>query len=111
MHKMLKTFKPAWWLKNRHLQTIFPAFFPRKIKIPLLREKFILSDGDFLFIDWTSNKLEDKPIMVVLHGLGGSSNSPYIKGMMQKSIKYGFRSACMHFRSSIDDENKTPLKK
>lgn len=108
---MLTTFKPAWWLKNRHLQTIFPVFFRRKVKISLLREKFILSDGDFLFLDWTSNKFEDRPILIFLHGLSGSSNSPYIRGMMRASMKHGFRSVCMNFRSVIDDEHKTSLKK
>ncbi len=108
---MLTAFKPAWWLKNRHLQTLFPVIFPRKIKISLLREKFILSDGDFLLLDWSKNRFENKPILVFLHGLGGSSASAYIKGMMQKSIEYGFRSVCMQFRGCGDDQDKTRLKK
>ena len=107
----LTAFRPAWWLKNKHLQTLFPVLFPRKVKIPLLREKFILPDGDFLFLDWSENKFEEKPVLVFLHGLGGSSDSHYIQGMMQTSIEKGFRSVCLHFRTCAEDSDKTPLKK
>jgi uncharacterized protein len=107
----ISTFKPAWWLKNRHLQTIFPVFFRRKMKISLLREKFTLSDDDDLIVDWTENRFENKNILVLLHGLEGSSNSPYIKGMMQKAVHHGFRAVCMHFRSCENFSQKKPLKK
>ena len=108
---MLTPFKPAWWLKNKHLQTLFPVVFPRKIKIPLLREKFILSDGDFLVLDWSENRFEDRDIVIFLHGLEGSSDSTYIKSMMQKSVENGFRSVCMHFRGCAKVQDKTLLKK
>ena len=104
------SFKPAWWLKNKHLQTLFPFFYPRKIKFSLFREKFTLSDGDLLILDWSENRFEDKPLLVLLPGLEGSSDSFYIKGMMQKSLKNGFRCVCLHFRGCITND-ETAAKK
>ncbi|HET6725843.1 MAG TPA: hydrolase, partial [Gammaproteobacteria bacterium] len=40
-------FKPAWWLRNRHAQTIFPKFFRRRPKLAIRRERIELPDGDF----------------------------------------------------------------
>ena len=43
-------FAPLWWMKNPHLQTMFPAVF--KAYLPLLPKYHIeaieLSDGDFV---------------------------------------------------------------
>ena len=45
---------------------------------PLRRERFELSDGDFVDLDWLVGG--QGPIVVILHGLGGSSDSPYVRG-------------------------------
>ena len=95
-------FKPAWWLKNRHLQTLYPVIFRKKIQLELLREQFILPDGDIIFSDWTINKFDDTPLLVILHGLEGSSNSGYIRGLMKESAAAGFRAVCLHFRGCAD---------
>lgn len=108
---MLKSHKPAWWLKNRHLQTIFSPIFSKKINISLLREKFILRDGDFILLDWTENKFEDKDLVVLLHGLEGSSDSPYIKRLMKKLMANGFRAVCLNFRGCGKEKPNAPLKK
>ena len=99
-------FKPAWWLKNKHLQTLFPVFFPNKANLHLIREDFHLPDADILQIDWTLNKKENKPLIILLHGLEGSSSSPYIQRMMKKAMENGFRAVCMHFRGCAGIPNK-----
>jgi uncharacterized protein len=99
-------FKPAWWLKNKHLQTLFPVLFPHKTNLLLIREDFHLPDGDILQLDWTTNKQENKPLIVLLHGLEGSSSSPYIQRMMKSALKYGLRAVCMHFRGCGGIPNK-----
>lgn len=100
-------FTPAWWLKNRHLQTLYPALLRKHIKLNLSRENFTLPDGDIIALDWTINRFEPKPILIVLHGLEGSSNSGYIRGLMQQSIIHGFRSVCLHFRGCAENDSDT----
>ena len=46
-------FKPAWWLPNSHLQTLWPVICRRNIKnLPIERERLDLPDGDFVDLDW-----------------------------------------------------------
>ncbi|WP_186645428.1 YheT family hydrolase [Fluviispira vulneris] len=93
-------------MKNRHLQTLFPALSPCQKKLFLKRETIYLPDQDFIEVDWTVNKQEDKPLVILLHGLEGSSNSSYIRRTMQKAIDSGFRAVCMHFRGCSGVQNK-----
>jgi len=66
-------FRPAWWLRNAHLQTVFPTFFRPLPRIALRRERIELPDGDFLDLDWTNGT--SGPIVLILHGLEGSSRN------------------------------------
>jgi len=68
------TFKPAWWLNNTHLQTLYPALM-RKARLPLglRRERLITPDNDFIDIDWCGEG--SQPLIILLHGLTGSSQS------------------------------------
>lgn len=102
------SFKPAWWLQNSHLQTVWPSLSMklRKIQLNLKREHIELPDGDFLEIDWVGK--ETGPIVFVLHGLDGSSNSPYIQGILNKIQNYGWRGVCMNFRGCSGKPNRYP---
>lgn len=99
-------FKPAWWARNNHIQTLYPVFFPKKLNLTLNRENLELPDGDFIQIDWTENKEEKKPIIILLHGLEGSSSSTYIQRLMKKATENNYRAVCMHFRGCGGVPNK-----
>lgn len=99
------TFKPAWWLKNCHLQTLYPVFF-RKLSSPLLRrERLITPDNDFLDIDWCGEG--DFPLIILLHGLTGSSESVYIKGFQHILLKNNYRSVALNFRGCSGESNNS----
>lgn len=101
-----KHFKPAWWLKNSHLQTIWPTICRSDIKdLPLVRERIELPDGDFLDIDWV-NKEKSGPIVLVLHGFEGSINSHYAKGTLKCIADQGWRGAFMHQRGCSGEPNR-----
>ncbi|WP_297441157.1 hydrolase [Sulfurimonas sp.] len=104
---MNKQFKPALGLKNGHLQTIYATFFRKLSAIHFEREKFILSDGDFVECFWhkIQNHQDNTPIVTLFHGLAGSYKSPYIQGTMQELQNAGFSSVLMHFRGCGDEEN------
>jgi uncharacterized protein len=97
-------FKPAWWLSNPHLQTIYPVLF-RKVPSPATyrRERLLTTDKDFIDIDFCGEG--DKPLIILLHGLTGSSQSGYIKGLQHALLKQGFRSAAMNFRGCSGQSN------
>ena len=79
-------FRPAKWLKNRHLQTIFPSLPWSYSKFPALRREILdLPDGDDIAIDWLVQSKEPPataPLLVILHGLEGSARSSYARMLM-----------------------------
>ena len=101
------TFKPAWWLRNPHLQTLWPTFFRTKIKnLPLMRERVELPDGDFVDLDFTIG--EEQPMVLILHGLEGSISSPYAKGILQAIQCCGWQGIFMNFRGCSGEPNRLP---
>ncbi len=101
---MQSTFKPAWWLRNNHLQTIYPSLF-RKIPNPLpyRRERLITPDHDFIDIDHCDTG--EKALVILVHGLTGSSHSGYIKGLQVALSKQGIRSVALNFRGCSGQSN------
>lgn len=97
------TFKPAWWLKNCHLQTLYPALCRRISSPPLRRERLITPDHDFLDIDWCGEG--DQPLVILLHGLTGSSQSGYIKGLQHVLLSHNYRSVALNFRGCSGESN------
>ena len=51
-----KEYKPTFLFRNKHLATIIPAIFGKRIKIKYSSEDFFLSDNDFLQLDWKYNQ-------------------------------------------------------
>ena len=98
-------FTPAWWLPGPHLQTVWPALIPRTRPVPLTRERLELPDGDFIDIDWAG---DSGPIVVILHGLQGSSRSPHVQGLLGALGRRGWRGAVMHFRGCSGEPNRLP---
>ena len=100
-------FRPAWWLPGPHLQTLWAALFRRFGRPRLERQRLELPDGDFLDLDWNRGKpADDTPIVLLLHGLQGSSESPYAWGLLAEFERRGWRAAVMHFRGCSGEPNR-----
>ncbi len=101
-------FKPAWWLRNPHLQTIWPVLTRRRRKLKQInieRERFELYDGDFVDLDWVGKDLNG-PLVLMLHGFEGSINSHYAKTMLYVISQHGWRGVFMHFRGCSGEPNR-----
>ena len=105
-------FRPARWLRQRHLQTIFPSLpwaYPRGIE--LHRHELELPDGDITAVDWVAQSAEmpgDTPLLVILHGLESSSESAYARMLMHAATEKGWRCCVLHFRDCGDYRNRLP---
>ena len=97
-------FKPAWWCRNPHLQTLWPVFFRRWLRPEVRRERLELPDGDFVDLDWSLN--DSGPIVIIFHGLEGSSHSHYARGMLDLLPRKGYRVVVMHFRGCSGEPNR-----
>lgn len=99
-------FKPAWWLNNPHLQTLYPALLRKPPSPDLKRERLITDDSDFIDIDFCGDHAQQQqPLIILLHGLTGSSQSKYIKGLQQALLNQGLRSAALNFRGCSGEYN------
>lgn len=102
-------FRPAWWARGAHAQTLWPFLFRRKPSLPLRWERLELPDGDFLDLAWHSQtELPRQPLCVLLHGLEGSCRSHYLPGLMQTLAAAGWRVVVMHFRGCSGAVNRLP---
>ena len=99
---------PAW-LAGGHLQTIWPYLLPRPV-VPVRRERVDTPDGDFWDFDWTppAGAQERAPLVVLLHGLEGSSESHYARALLQALTARGWRGVVPHFRGCSGEPNRRP---
>lgn len=97
-------FRPAWWLSNPHLQTLYPALLRKAAPLDRKRERLTTPDGDFLDLDWYG---DDRSVVAILmHGLSGSSESGYILGLQTALHEQGLTSVAMNFRGCSGESNR-----
>lgn len=105
-------FRAASWLRNRHLQTIFPSLpLPRTARPKLTRQLLDLPDGDATVIDWLqgSDRQDlETPLLLILHGLESSAESNYARQLMATAGSRGWGAAVLHFRDCGDYRNRLP---
>ncbi|MBI3777834.1 MAG: hydrolase [Gammaproteobacteria bacterium] len=99
-------FQPAWWCRGPHAQTLWARLARRHPEVTLWRERLELPDGDFIDLDWTEK--DSGPIVIILHGLEGSSESPYARGLLRVMEQRGWRGVVMHFRGCSGEPNRLP---
>lgn len=95
---------PPRWLIGRHFQTLLPVFLPRP-RVAYRRERWELPDGDFLDLDWLDGPA-DAPLLVLFHGLEGSSRSHYARALMSALRASGWRGVVVHFRGCSGEPNR-----
>ncbi|WP_250450430.1 hydrolase [Caballeronia sp. ATUFL_M2_KS44] len=100
------------WLPTAHAQTIVPALFGRKPAVRYRRERWDTPDGDFIELDWLAHASTDvaptAPLLVLFHGLEGSSDSHYARAMMAAAEARGWHGVVPHFRSCSGPLNLLP---
>ncbi len=101
-------YSPPHWLINGHLETIYPALLRKVRNVPLVQRRRISTpDGDFLDLDLMaqgSNKL-----VVIQHGLEGSSQRAYMVGMGKIFFENGFDACLWNFRGCSEEINNQPI--
>lgn len=95
-------FEPAWWLPGAHLQTLWGRLARPRRLVRFRREALESPDGDELLLDHADGP-KDGPLLLLLHGLEGSSYSVYVQGLLAAGLKLGFRGAALNFRSCARD--------
>jgi predicted alpha/beta-fold hydrolase len=100
---------PAW-LPGGHAQTIYAAL-RRRPEIRYRRQRIDTPDGDFVDFDWLDvdgPAGDATPVVVLFHGLEGSSYSHYALAFMAELSALGWRGVVPHFRGCSGEPNRLP---
>ncbi len=89
-------YKPPFWYRNRHVQTILPTLFRKTGGVCYQRERIQTPDDDFLDLDWSCSK--GTILAVLSHGLEGDSQRAYVKGMVRALNKAGIDCLAWNYR-------------
>lgn len=109
-----RQFRPARWLGNPHVQTLAGKVLRPTLDIALHRERIETPDGDFLDLDFagwppTSPEAADPaPLVLVLHGLEGTSRRRYMASTYHALLGAGMRPVALNFRGCSGEPNRTP---
>lgn len=99
-------YKPPLWLRNGHVQSIWPTLF-RKVGIATpSREVLSTEDNDELHLDWYRQGSDR--LMVISHGLEGHSRRPYVQGLAKAMMSEGWDVLAWNFRSCGGVMNHQP---
>jgi predicted alpha/beta-fold hydrolase len=99
------------WLPGGNAQTIWPALFAKRYfgSAPVLRrERWTTPDDDFIDVDWQDGGTAGGPLLVLFHGLEGSSSSHYAQATAHWARESGWRFAIPHFRGCSGELNLAP---
>jgi predicted alpha/beta-fold hydrolase len=101
-------YKPPSWLPGGHVQTIYASLLPR-LEVRYRRERVETPDGDFVDFDWLQTTAgAGTPLIVLFHGLEGSSSSHYARALMRLVQTMGWRGVVPHFRGCSGEPNRVP---
>jgi len=100
-----------WWLPGGHSQTIWAALYARRRQGParaLRRERWRTPDGDFVDVDRQDASHPQRPLLVMFHGLEGSSASHYAQASADWAAQHDVHWAMPHFRGCSGEINQAP---
>ncbi|MGB8476504.1 MAG: alpha/beta fold hydrolase [Candidatus Acidiferrum sp.] len=111
MVREMEDFEPHALLTSGHLMTIAAAFVPRKFDLPPAEDRLFQVDAESQILgrcNWQSGKRRDVPVIVIVHGLEGSSESNYARGIAEKAYRTGFHAVRLNQRNCGGTEELTP---
>ena len=91
--------------RKGHVSTIYSGLFRKTVPVHQERERIRLSDGDFLDLDWSYSKLASRELIVVLHGLEGDAQRPYMLGTASYFNENNVDSVCINLRGCSGEDN------
>ncbi|HMI54484.1 MAG TPA: alpha/beta fold hydrolase [Candidatus Saccharimonadales bacterium] len=108
---MKTPFEPYPFLRSGHGMTIGSAFWPRRFDLPVPEKRLFRVDPWSQLLaqcNWQPGKNKNAPVIVIVHGLEGSSDSNYMKGIAEKAFARGFHAIRVNQRNCGGSEKLTP---
>nr|WP_321224692.1 alpha/beta fold hydrolase [uncultured Psychroserpens sp.] len=99
------TFKPRIQFRNGFVSTVYSGLF-RKVKLDQTRERIATRDADFLDLDWSFSEEKSNAVIILLHGLEGHAQRPYVTGTAKLFNNNGVDAVCVNFRGCSGEDNR-----
>src|SRR5947199_192552 len=100
-------FVPARGLAHPFAQTAYGVFVRPLAAPPVVRERWETPDGDVVEVDVLDmGGAPARGFVVLVHGLEGSSRSPYMRGMLDLAHARGLLGFALNFRHCGDEPNR-----
>ena len=97
-------YKPPFLLRNGFIATVFSGL-ARRVSLKQERERIILTDNDFLDLDWSYATKKTDKLIILLHGLEGHGQRPYVTGAAKLFNANGVDAVCVNFRGCSGHNN------
>ncbi|WP_413465703.1 YheT family hydrolase [Hydrogenophaga taeniospiralis] len=105
-------YRPPWWVPGGNVQTLWAALAARRHFGPAprwQRSRWTTPDGDFIDVDRADHpSAPGAPLLVLFHGLEGSSSSQYAVAFADFAAARGLALAVPHFRGCSGELNLAP---
>jgi uncharacterized protein len=111
MQTRFPEFVPHRWLQNGHAMTIAAAYVPRSFRLPKPEQRLFQVDPFSKLLalcHWQEGKRRDVPVIAIVHGLEGSADSNYVRGIAEKAFHRGFHVLRLNQRNCGGSEKLTP---
>lgn len=106
MPHIVSTYKGSILSRQPDVHTIIPALFSNPTVVWSGRKEIPTRDKDFLDSDWIIKN--NKRLVVISHGLEGSSDSPYIRSLATVLSNDGWDVCAWNFRGCSGRLNNAP---
>jgi uncharacterized protein len=97
------TYNPKYFFKSKHFNTVYRTLF-HNFNVDYQRKRLELDDGDFLDLDFSF--VDSNKIMIVIHGLEGSSDSNYVKSMTRVLNDNNWDVVALNLRGCSGEPNR-----
>lgn len=100
------TYKPPFWAKKSFVSTVFSGLARTVNGVEQTRERIELNDGDFMDLDWSYANQPSPKVIILLHGLEGHAQRPYITGAAKLFNQNGIDACAVNFRGCSGESNR-----
>ncbi len=99
-------YNPPFYFKNGHFSTIYAGLWRKVAGVLQRRERLELPDGDFIDLDWSFTSAPSDQVVILLHGLEGHGQRPYITGSAKVFNASGIDACAVNFRGCSGETNR-----
>ena len=98
-------YHPKFLFKSGQFSTIYSGIFRSVKGVEQERERIRLKDNDFIDVDWSFSFQKTDRLIIVLHGLEGNAQRPYMLATAKIFNQNKVDAVCVNFRGCSGEQN------